>query len=294
VVLALAPNEGGNPLGTYYKVVLKLDDATTSTEYWVVPKKSPVKLSAVRSSIVPASVAVQMASRQYVDSTLTAKADDTAVIHKIGDETVTGSKQFATSPLVPSPTVGAGAASKSYVDTAVASIGTGDFIRKTGDAMTGALTLSGDPTSTNQAANRHYVDLQVSGLNGAVSQKLARQGDTPIILGGDVADSNNTTFDVIKVEVPKLGTIKRIFVRQNIVAGIVASAEGVTHKVCINSGTNCFGGATFSYNGLSTSGSDITLNQPVAAGDMLAIRVDTPNWATHPTNLRWYATVYIE
>src|SRR5690349_105176 len=92
VMLALTPNEGGNPAGTYYKVVLKLDDGTTSTEYWVIPKKSPVKVSEVRSSIVPASVAVQMASRQYVDSTLTAKADDTAVIHKIGDETVAGLK----------------------------------------------------------------------------------------------------------------------------------------------------------------------------------------------------------
>jgi hypothetical protein len=118
VMLALTPNEGGNPAGTYYKVVLKLDDGITSTEYWVIPKKSPVKVSEVRSSIVPASVAVQMASRQYVDSTLTAKADDTAVIHKIGDETVAGLKQFAMSPLVPSPTVAAGAASKSYVDTA--------------------------------------------------------------------------------------------------------------------------------------------------------------------------------
>jgi hypothetical protein len=74
-MLALTPNEGGNPAGTYYKVVLKLDDGTTSTESWVIPKKSPVKVSEVRSSIVPASVAVQMASRQYVDSTLTAKAE---------------------------------------------------------------------------------------------------------------------------------------------------------------------------------------------------------------------------
>src|SRR5262249_25982447 len=103
VMLALTPNEGGNPSGTYYKVVLKLDDGTTSTEYWVIPKKSPAKVSDVRSSIVPASVAVQMASRQYVDSTVTAKADDTAVIHKVGDETVGGAKVFAMSPMVPAP-----------------------------------------------------------------------------------------------------------------------------------------------------------------------------------------------
>jgi hypothetical protein len=104
-------------------------------------------------------------------------------------------------------------------------------------------------------------------LTATNTAQNAPSNSSTYYLGGDVADSNNTTFDVAKIEVPKNGTIKRIFVRQIIVAGIVASAEGVTHKVCINSGTNCFGGATFSYNGLSTSGSDITLNQPVAAGD---------------------------
>lgn len=60
------------------------------------------------------------------------------------------------SPLVPNPTVAA-AASKSYVDAAVARIGAGDYVRESGDVMTGALTFAGDPSSTNQAANRHYV-----------------------------------------------------------------------------------------------------------------------------------------
>jgi len=184
VTLALAPNEGANPAGTYYKVVLKLDDGTTSTEYWTVPKKSPAKVSEVRTTVVPASVAAQMASRQYVDSLVLAKADNSSVIHNIGDETVAGLKQFSTSPLIPTPTVANAAASKSYVDGAIAGIGTSDFIRKSGDVMTGSLTLPGDPTSTNQAANRHYVDLQVAGVNSAVSQKLGRQGDTPITMAG--------------------------------------------------------------------------------------------------------------
>jgi hypothetical protein len=184
VMMALAPNEGSSPAGTYYKVVLKLDDGTTSTEYWSVPKKSPVKISEVRSAVVSASVAVQMASRQYVDSTLAAKADDTFVLHRIGDETVSGLKQFSISPLVPEPTVASAAATKGYVDTAVASISLGDYVRRSGDTMTGALTLAGDPTSANQAANRHYVDLQAAGLSSAVSQKLSRMGDTPITMAG--------------------------------------------------------------------------------------------------------------
>jgi hypothetical protein len=184
VSLALVPNEGATPNGTYYKVVLKLDDGTTETEYWSVPKRTPAKVSEVRSQVVPASVAVQMASRNYVDSTLASKADDSKVIHATGDELVGGLKQFSLSPLVPAPTIAGGVANKSYVDTLVASIGTSDFLRKSGDAMLGSLTLSGDPTSTNHAANRHYVDLQVAGLNGSIGQKLARQNDTPITLAG--------------------------------------------------------------------------------------------------------------
>jgi hypothetical protein len=182
VTLALAPNEGATPSGTYYKVVLKLDDGTTETEYWAIPKRTPIKVSEVRSQVVPASVAVQMASRNYVDSTLSGKADDGAVIHKAGDEVVAGVKQFAMSPLVPSPGVNAAVANKAYVDSSIASIGASDFLRKTGDAMLGSLTLAADPTSTNHAANRHYVDLQVAGLASSLGQKLARQNDTPVTM----------------------------------------------------------------------------------------------------------------
>ena len=35
--LALVPNQDATPAGTYYKVVMKLNDGTTSQEFWVVP-----------------------------------------------------------------------------------------------------------------------------------------------------------------------------------------------------------------------------------------------------------------
>ncbi|HWR13912.1 MAG TPA: LamG-like jellyroll fold domain-containing protein [Terriglobales bacterium] len=184
VTVALAPNEGANPSGTYYKVTLKLNDGTTSTEYWTIPRKSPVKVAEVRSQLAPASVAVQFASRQYVDSTLALKADGASVLHKIGDEQVAGIKEFVASPLVPMPRVASAVANKSYVDAQVASVSTGEFVRKSGDTMTGALILAGDPTSTNHAVNRHYIDLQMAGLAGALTQKLGRENDTPITLAG--------------------------------------------------------------------------------------------------------------
>lgn len=70
--LALVPNAGGTPDGTYYKVVFKLDDGSTSEEYWSVPATTTTTIAAVRSKIVPSAVAIQVASRQYVDSAIAA------------------------------------------------------------------------------------------------------------------------------------------------------------------------------------------------------------------------------
>jgi hypothetical protein len=184
VAVALVPNEGGSPAGTYYRVVLKLDDGTTTTEYWSVPKRSPVKVADVRSQLAPQSVAIQTASKQYVDAILAAKADNASVLHTSGDEAVAGVKAFSMSPMVPTPTVASAVANKSYVDAQVAGVSTGDFLRKSGDTMVGTLTLSGDPTNTNQAANRHYVDTQVAGVSSSLAQKLGRQNDTPITMAG--------------------------------------------------------------------------------------------------------------
>ena len=203
LMLALVPNEGATPAGTYYKVLLKLNDGTTSTEYWSVPLATPVKLSQIRSTIMPASVAIQTVSRQYVDATMGAKANDALVLHNTGDEQVSGVKQFSLSPLAPDPTNVLGVANKNYVDIKVASIPTGDFIRKSGDVMVGSLTLAGDPSSTNQAANRHYVDVQVAGVSGTLTQKLGRQGDTPITMAGA---RYATQFGSIQAAVTDAGT----------------------------------------------------------------------------------------
>jgi len=64
----LMPNAGGTPDGTYYKVVYKLDSGSTSEEIWSVPATGTTTIAAVRSRIIPSGVAMQVASRQYVDS----------------------------------------------------------------------------------------------------------------------------------------------------------------------------------------------------------------------------------
>lgn len=72
VNVSLVPNEGATPSGTYYRVVYKLDDGATSEELWSVPDVPTTTIAAVRSTIVPQGVAIQVASRQYVDTQINA------------------------------------------------------------------------------------------------------------------------------------------------------------------------------------------------------------------------------
>ncbi len=50
---------------------------------------------------------------------LASKADDSAVVHDTGNETVAGIKTFSSSPVVPTPSNGTDAANKTYVDSTV-------------------------------------------------------------------------------------------------------------------------------------------------------------------------------
>jgi hypothetical protein len=117
--LPLIPTQGATPSGTAYKVVIALEDGSSSTEYWSVPALSPTTIAAIRATQVPATVAMQVVSRDYVDSQLA------TAVRKNGDETISGSKTFEVSPLVPPPGTDAAAANKGYVDVAIAAAATG-------------------------------------------------------------------------------------------------------------------------------------------------------------------------
>jgi lysophospholipase L1-like esterase len=130
--LQLIPNAGSTPMGTYYTAVYHLDDGSVSREFWVVPvSQVPVQVSAIESTVLPTSVAMQTVSKSYVDTAIAAA--------------VTGHPLDSSSP----------------------------FVQKTGDTMTGPLVLPGDPTSTTQAADKHYVDVNVAGLAAGLGQKVS-------------------------------------------------------------------------------------------------------------------------
>ena len=171
VNVALVPTEGATPAGTYYSVVMKLDDGSSAKEFWTVPLASPATIAQIRSVVMPQSVAAQIVSKQDFEKEIAQKANNDAVVHSAGGETISGVKEFAMSPRVPAPVAGPDVANKDYVDAAVGQVGDGSYVSKAGDAMSGPLVLSGDPVSTNQAANRHYVDTEVAGVTGALSSK---------------------------------------------------------------------------------------------------------------------------
>ena len=149
---ALAPNVGATPAGVYYTVVYQLQPSEVRTEYWVVPTTSPATLAQVRTT--PGSgTAAQPVSMQYVNSALVGKANDNAVVHLARAETVTGTKSFSVPPNVPTPVGTGDVANKAYVDSSVATVGSGNYVHSAGGAMTGPLTLSGNPTSVGVLQN---------------------------------------------------------------------------------------------------------------------------------------------
>jgi hypothetical protein len=98
-----------------------------------------------------------MVTRQYLDSAVASKANDAAVIHSSGNESISGAKAFLAPPSVPAPVLPADAVNKAYVDAAVSAVGSGSYVNKGGDTMSGPLVLPGDPTAPNQAATQHFV-----------------------------------------------------------------------------------------------------------------------------------------
>jgi len=179
----LAPNAGSMPMGSYYTAVYHLNDGTVSREYWVVPVSSgAVHLSAIRSTVLPTSVAMQTVSKAYVDTAIAAAVTghplDGSVpyVLKAGD-TMTGALVLAGDP-----TAATQAADKHYVDVSVAGV-TGGLAQK----------VSTLPSTTQTVAQPVGTLLQVNSLNGVeyASQYVSGRGDNGITNAVTSADCAN-------------------------------------------------------------------------------------------------------
>jgi len=166
--VALVPNVGATPAGVYYTVVYQLGPGEVKTEYWLVPTASPANLATVRTT-PGGGLANPPVSVQYVNAGLATKANDNAVVHLSGTETISGAKTFSAAPSVPAPASAGQVANKGYVDSSVANVGAGAFLPTAGGTMTGPITLPGSPAAPQQAATKQYVDTGLAAKSDLVS-----------------------------------------------------------------------------------------------------------------------------
>ncbi|MGB8064791.1 MAG: hypothetical protein WCF26_23095 [Candidatus Sulfotelmatobacter sp.] len=235
--VALVPNAGATPAGVYYTVVYQLGPGQVKTEYWMVPTTSPANLATVRTT--PGSgLAGQPVSMQYVNSGLATKADDSAVMHLNGAETISGTKTFASSPNVPAPTNSTDIATKGYVDQSVTCVGSGSYLSTAGGTLTGPLTLPGNPASTvapatvlfddvisNAPAFCTYALVNAAYLQGSIAYTYAAHISLAMVRaalpnsdystqlveslsdGGQCTIASSTTLDFYPQYVPALNTL---------------------------------------------------------------------------------------
>ncbi|HSE29691.1 MAG TPA: hypothetical protein VLA77_03865 [Candidatus Saccharimonadales bacterium] len=148
-------------------------------------------------------------------SAVSNKADDSAVVHNTGSETVAGVKTFSSSPIVPTPTTATQAANKDYVDN-VASSGAPDattstngLVRLAGDlggvgttaaaplisagAVTGAKIANSTITDTNISGSANIAQSKVASLTTDLAGKQPLDSDLT-----DIAALTPTNDDVIQ------------------------------------------------------------------------------------------------
>lgn len=115
---------------------------------------------------------------------LGAKADDSTVVHNSGNEPIGGVKTFSSSPIVPTPTLGSQAATKTYVDSTVsagapdASISTKGVLQLTGD-LTGTATspaIADGAITTSKLAAGAVTNNEVAASAAIAKSKLATLG----------------------------------------------------------------------------------------------------------------------
>lgn len=161
-------------------------------------------------------------------SDITIKANDTAVVHKTSNETITGVKTFASSPIVPEPSTANQATPKSYVDTQISSLtGTPDA-----DSTTkGKLQLTGDLGGTASSPTvPGLASKAASGVNNDITSITGLTTPISTAQGG-----TGRTDGRASVEISSSGTSIGVRPTVNIIPGanltLVAEDDAIGNKV---------------------------------------------------------------
>lgn len=163
VSLNLAPNVGSTPAGSYYTAVYHLDDGTVSKEYWSVPNIPSATVAAIRSLVVPASVAIQTVTTTQINSLLGSYLP-------LNGGTLSGALQ-----LHADPTAAMQAATKNYVDNAIAPIATAatNVISSAPKATQSVTQPVGSNLAVNIFQGSYYASqFQTGSMNNGISNLM--------------------------------------------------------------------------------------------------------------------------
>src|SRR5277367_4414739 len=147
VSVNLAPNAGASPAGSYYTAIYHLKDGMVNKEYWVVPAAASASIVSIRAQLVPATVAVQNATKQYVDASIASLSGNYL--------SLTGGTMSGPLLLSGVPAANNQAATKQYTDQAV-----GTAVPLAGGNMTGTLR------TPNSVAKLPRVDIRHPDFSG--------------------------------------------------------------------------------------------------------------------------------
>ena len=238
VQLSLTPNAGALPGGSYYTAVYHLDDGTVNKEYWTVPVATSTTIGEIRSQLVPATVAIQAVSKQYVD---TAISSITGSYLSTTGGTMSGSLLLSGDPTSPQQ-----AADKHYVDDSV-----GSLLPLSGGSLTGPLTLAADPTAALQAATKEYVDSSNTGSSAAA------------LAAANAAQATaNAALPASKVGVA--GGVASLDATSRVPAGMMPAAFAANLNTEVDAGSPTYG-ALCNWNGTTGADDTAALQAAIAA-----------------------------
>jgi hypothetical protein len=146
---------------------------------------------------------------------LGAKANDAAVVHLSGAESVAGTKTFQASPVVPTPTLGSQAANKTYVDSAVGGVTTPDAttnskgVVQLGGDLAGTGTAAATPVISDNAitaskiATGTITNSHISSSAAIAKSKLATLNiaDSDVAAGAAIAKSKLASLAIVDADV---------------------------------------------------------------------------------------------
>lgn len=213
--------------------------------------------------------------------------------------TGSGAPVRATSPTLVTPVLGVATAT-SINKVAITAPATGSTL-----TVADGKTLTASNTLTLTATDGSTLAVGTGGTlgTGAFNPFFGYAITWPCIAPLDPADATTYYTGALtwvaalggynKMYIPKAGTVKAVYVFvQN--AGTTGSGETSTLYFVLNNTTDTSISAAVTTNAANQTFSNTGLSISVAAGDYYEFKWVTPTWATNPTQIRMFFTVYVE